>query len=113
MRGLRKKIAMAIHECGRALARANNSPELVGELCEKYKWGIKYTVADEILTLLKEEIEKALLTQDEKNTVLLEYASEICGSNPIRSWNNDEMIRLIAQAQLDKILDILDTSPKE
>jgi hypothetical protein len=66
-----------------------------------------YIYADQILSLIREKIEKGLLTDDEINSELIKYAIEICESNPIRYWNHTEVIRRITQAQLQKILSLL------
>ena len=57
-----------------------------------------------VLSLLCAEIEKMGLTPDERNSVLIEYALEICESNPVRYWNQTEVIDRMNEAQLQKIL---------
>jgi hypothetical protein len=39
-----------------------------------------------------------LLSEEQRNKILVEYASEICASNPIRSWNWTELIEKFGQS---------------
>ena len=52
-------------------------------------------------------VDKALLKDEQIKLELTKYAHEIMSSNPIRDWNQTELIKIVAKAQLQAIKSIL------
>ena len=50
---------------------------------------------------------KYLLEPEEITSILCKYAIDLCVSNPIQQWNNTELIKIIAQAQLSHALPLI------
>ena len=67
----------------------------------------EYTKADSIISLMLAKVDKALLKDEQIKLELTKYAHEIMSSNPIRDWNQTELIKIVAKAQLQAIKSIL------
>ena len=63
---------------------------------------------DSIINLMLAKVDKAGLTDEQIKLELTKYAHEIMSSNPIRDWNQTELIKIVAKAQLQAIKSILE-----
>lgn len=104
---MREKIKEIILEVRQHLCNTEFAPPPFDDEPLDCNWFNGFT--DQILTLIREEIEKCLLADEEISNTLTENFKRTMGKDPKQYFNYvAENDRVIAQAQLQKILKALE-----
>ena len=88
----------------------NITKDELRDICASYEilYNISLRTETEIKQKMLAKVDKAGLKDEQIKLELTKYAHEIMSSNPIRDWNQTELIKIVAKAQLQAIKSILE-----